>query len=105
MSTREARTAEIAIIGAGFTGVGMAIRLRQAGITSFEILEKADDVGGTWRDNRYPGCAVDVQSHLYSYSFAPNPEWSSVYAPREEIWRYIQRCAERFEVKQHLRPH
>ena len=98
------RRTEIGIIGAGLTGVGMAIRLRQAGITDFEILEKADDVGGTWRDNRYPGCAVDVQSHLYSYSFAPNPGWSSVYAPREEIWRYIQDCAERFEVRQHLRP-
>jgi cation diffusion facilitator CzcD-associated flavoprotein CzcO len=101
----EARTVEIAIIGAGFTGVGMAIRLRQAGIHDFEILERADDVGGTWRDNRYPGCAVDVQSHLYSYSFAPNPNWSAVYAPREEIWRYIQDCAERFGVREHLRPH
>lgn len=94
---------EIAIIGAGFTGIGMAIRLRQAGIHDFEILERADDVGGTWRDNRYPGCAVDVQSHLYSYSFAPNPDWSAVYAPRREIWQYIRRCAERFDVAGHVR--
>ncbi len=104
MTTTQAREIEIAIIGAGFTGVGMAIRLRQAGIHDFEILEAADDVGGTWRDNRYPGCAVDVQSHLYSYSFAPNPDWSAVYAPREEIWRYIKRCAERFGVTGHVRP-
>lgn len=104
MSATEPRSVEIAIIGAGFTGIGMAIRLRQAGLEDFEILERADDVGGTWRDNRYPGCAVDVQSHLYSYSFAPNPDWSAVYAPRDEIWRYIRTCAERFGVVGHVRP-
>ncbi|MDX6342528.1 MAG: hypothetical protein QOH87_2666 [Trebonia sp.] len=97
------RRVEIAIIGSGFTGLGMGIRLRQAGVEDFEILERADDHGGTWRDNAYPGCAVDVQSHLYSYSFAPNPDWSRVYAPREEIWAYIKRSAEQFGVTEHVR--
>ena len=93
----------IAIIGSGFAGLGMGIRLRQAGIEDFAILERADSIGGTWRDNSYPGCAVDVQSHLYSYSFAPNPDWSRVYAPQEEIWSYIRRCADEFGVGDHVR--
>jgi cation diffusion facilitator CzcD-associated flavoprotein CzcO len=93
----------IAIIGAGFAGLGAAIRLRQAGIDDFQILERANDLGGTWRDNSYPGCAVDVQSHLYSYSFAPNPDWSQVYSPQEEIWSYIRRCADEHDVTSHIR--
>ena len=97
------RRVRIAIIGSGFAGLGMGIRLRQAGIRDFEILERSHDIGGTWRDNSYPGCAVDVQSHLYSYSFAPNPDWSSVYSPQQEIWAYIRRCADEFGVAQHLR--
>jgi cation diffusion facilitator CzcD-associated flavoprotein CzcO len=97
------RRVRVAIIGAGFTGLGMGIRLRQAGIEDFEILERSHDIGGTWRDNSYPGCAVDVQSHLYSYSFAPNPDWSSVYSPQEEIWAYIRRCADEFGATEHVR--
>ena len=93
----------IVIIGAGFAGLGAAIRLRQAGIDDFEILERSHDLGGTWRDNSYPGCAVDVQSHLYSYSFAPNPDWSQVYSPQEEIWAYIRRCAEEHDVPSRIR--
>jgi cation diffusion facilitator CzcD-associated flavoprotein CzcO len=93
----------IVIIGAGFAGLGMAIRLRQAGIDDFVILERADDVGGTWRDNSYPGCAVDVQSHLYSFSFAPNPDWSQVYSPQAEIWDYIRRVSEQHDVLRHVR--
>jgi cation diffusion facilitator CzcD-associated flavoprotein CzcO len=93
----------IAIIGSGFAGLGMGIRLQQAGIDDFEILERSHDVGGTWRDNSYPGCAVDVQSHLYSYSFAPNPDWSRVYAPQREIWDYIRGCAEEFGVLERVR--
>ena len=93
----------IVIIGAGFAGLGMAIRLRQAGIEDFVILERADDVGGTWRDNSYPGCAVDVQSHLYSFSFAPNPDWSQVYSPQAEIWDYIRRVSEQHDVLRHVR--
>jgi len=67
------------------------------------ILERAQDLGGTWRDNSYPGCAVDVQSHLYSFSFAPNPDWSHVYSPQEEIWSYIRRCADEHDVPSHIR--
>jgi cation diffusion facilitator CzcD-associated flavoprotein CzcO len=81
----------------------MGIRLRQAGVEDFEILERSHDIGGTWRDNSYPGAAVDVQSHLYSYSFAPNPDWSSVYSPQKEIWAYIRRCADEFGVANHVR--
>ena len=93
----------IVIIGAGFAGLGTAIRLRQSGIDDFEILERSEDLGGTWRDNSYPGCAVDVQSHLYSYSFAPNPDWSQVYSPQEEIWAYIRRCADDHGVTSRIR--
>lgn len=93
----------IAIVGAGFTGLGMAIRLAQAGITDYVVLERADDIGGTWRDNVYPGCAVDVRSHLYSYSFAPNPEWTQVYAGQEELWAYIKRVAGEHGVLDRLR--
>jgi cation diffusion facilitator CzcD-associated flavoprotein CzcO len=64
---------------------------------------RADVVGGLWRDNRYPGCACDVQSRLYSFSFAPNPRWSRRYPPRAEIWQYLQRCAAEFEIEPHLR--
>jgi cation diffusion facilitator CzcD-associated flavoprotein CzcO len=66
----------IAIIGSGFAGIGMAIRLLRMGITSFTIYEAAGDIGGTWRDNTYPGATCDVPSHLYSFSFEPNPAWS-----------------------------
>jgi cation diffusion facilitator CzcD-associated flavoprotein CzcO len=103
VSPSPARGVGIVIIGGGFTGLGMGIRLRQAGIEDFEILERSNDIGGTWRDNSYPGCAVDVQSHLYSYSFAPNPDWGRVYSPREEIWAYIRRCADEFGVSGHVR--
>src|ERR1051325_515295 len=84
---------DIAVIGAGFSGLGMAIRLREAGYEGFVVLERADDVGGTWRDNTYPGCACDVPSHLYSFSFAPNPDWSHRFSRQPEIWQYLKRCA------------
>ncbi|MGO9902392.1 MAG: flavin-containing monooxygenase [Solirubrobacteraceae bacterium] len=93
-----ARVVQVAIVGAGLAGLGMGIMLRRAGIDDFEILERAHEVGGTWRANSYPGCCVDVQSHLYSYSLAPNPDWTYVYAPQAEIWGYARRCAERFGV-------
>src|SRR5918999_14815 len=92
----------IAIIGSGFAGLGMAIRLKQEGVHDFLVLERAEDVGGTWRDNTYPGCACDVPSHLYSFSFAPNPGWSRTYSPQPEIWDYLRRCARRFGVLPHV---
>jgi cation diffusion facilitator CzcD-associated flavoprotein CzcO len=93
----------VAIIGTGFSGLGMAIRLNRAGIEDFVLLERADEVGGTWRDNTYPGCQCDVPSHLYSYSFALNPNWSRTYSGQQEIWDYLRDCAERFGVMPHIR--
>lgn len=89
---------EVVVIGAGLSGVCAAIKLHEAGIGNYRVFEKAADVGGTWRENRYPGVACDVPSHLYSYSFAPNPEWSRWYAPGSEIWDYVRKCAKDFGV-------
>ncbi|MPZ62069.1 MAG: NAD(P)-binding protein [Propionibacteriales bacterium] len=93
----------IAIIGSGFAGLGIAIRLKQAGIDDFVILERADDLGGTWRDNTYPGCRCDVPSHLYSFSFAVNPDWSETYSAQPEIWDYLRRVAKEYDVLPHIR--
>ena len=93
----------IVIVGSGFAGLGMAIRLKQAGIDDFLILERAGDVGGTWRDNTYPGAACDVPSHLYSFSFAPNSGWSHSFSRQPEIQSYLQQCAERYGVREHIR--
>lgn len=93
---------EVIVIGAGLSGVCAAIKLKESGATDFHVFEKAADVGGTWRDNRYPGVACDVPSHLYSYSFAPNPEWSRWYAPGAEIWDYVRKCAADFGVSDHI---
>lgn len=97
------RNVQIAIIGSGFGGIGTAIRLKQEGIEDFIIFERADDVGGVWRDNTYPGCACDVQSHLYSLSFAPNPDWTRSFSPQPEIWDYLRRCARDYGVLAHIR--
>jgi cation diffusion facilitator CzcD-associated flavoprotein CzcO len=94
---------DVVILGAGFAGLCAAIELERAGRHSFVVLEKADDVGGTWRDNTYPGVECDVPSHLYSYSFAPNPNWSKSYSPGKEILGYIKDCAERFGVRDRIR--
>ena len=94
---------QIAIIGSGFGGIGTAIRLKQEGIEDFIIFERAEDVGGVWRDNTYPGCACDVQSHLYSLSFVPNPDWTRSFPPQAEIWDYLRRCARDYEVLPHIR--
>ena len=94
--------AHVAIVGTGFGGLGMAISLQKRGIP-FVIFEKADDVGGTWRDNTYPGCQCDVPSHLYSFSFALNPNWSRTYSPQGEIQEYLRGCTERFDLRPHIR--
>lgn len=96
------RTA-VAIVGSGFGGLGTAIRLRQEGIDDFVILERAADVGGTWRDNSYPGCACDVESHLYSLSFAPNPGWTHRFSRQPEIWAYLQRLAREHDLLRRIR--
>ena len=95
----------IAIIGTGFSGLGMAIRLKQEGEQDFVLLERDGEVGGTWHVNTYPGCRCDVPSHLYSFSFAPNAEWSSTFSPQPEILSYLKRCAERYELLPHVRFH
>jgi len=93
----------IAIIGAGFAGIGAAIRLRQAGVHSFTIFERAGEVGGTWRDNTYPGAACDVPSHVYSLSYEPNPDWSRKFASSAEIQRYLLGLVEKHDLRRHLR--
>ncbi|MDP9142709.1 MAG: NAD(P)/FAD-dependent oxidoreductase [Pseudomonadota bacterium] len=100
-ATRDAH--RILIIGSGFSGLGMAIQLKQAGIHDFLVLEKEGGVGGTWRVNNYPGCACDVQSHLYSFSFEPNPDWTRMFAPQPEIKAYLEHCAEKYGITPHLR--
>lgn len=93
---------DVVIVGAGFGGLCMAIKLKEAGIENFVILEKGDEVGGTWRDNSYPGCACDVQSHLYSYSFEGKPDWSKRYAPWDEIQDYILNCTEKYDLRKYI---
>ena len=94
---------EVVIIGSGFAGIGAGIRLRQAGITSFVILESAGDLGGTWRDNHYPGIAVDIPSSSYSFSFEQNPSWSRVFAPGRELYAYANHCVDKYGLRPHLR--
>ncbi|CAB3782115.1 Baeyer-Villiger monooxygenase [Paraburkholderia ultramafica] len=93
----------IAIVGSGFAGIGMAIRLLRMGITSFTIYEAAGEIGGTWRDNTYPGAACDVPSHLYSFSFEPNPAWSREFSGQAEILAYLKHCARKYGVERHVR--
>jgi cation diffusion facilitator CzcD-associated flavoprotein CzcO len=97
------RHVRVAVVGAGFGGLAAAIRLKQRGDDDFLVFERADRLGGTWRDNSYPGCACDIPSHLYSYSFALNPGWSRTFSPQPEIWNYLEACATRFGVRPHLR--
>lgn len=93
----------VGVVGAGLTGILMGIRLKKAGIREFSIYEQAADVGGTWLNNTYPGLHCDVPSHLYCYSFEPNPDWSSVYASQPEILDYFRRCAEKYGLLEHIR--
>jgi cation diffusion facilitator CzcD-associated flavoprotein CzcO/acetyl esterase/lipase len=97
------RSPSVAIIGAGFGGIGLAITLKKAGIDSLTIFEKAEGVGGVWRHNTYPGAACDVPSHLYSFSFEPNPDWSRRYSPQPEILDYLERCVEKYGLSPDLR--
>lgn len=92
---------DIVIIGTGFSGMGAAMKLRQSGREDFVILEKARDVGGTWRDNTYPGCECDIPSHMYSFSYELNPEWSKSFSGQEEIWAYMRKVAD----EQGIRPY
>lgn len=93
----------VAIIGSGFAGIGMAIRLRQMGLTSLVVYEAAAEVGGTWRDNAYPGAACDIPSHLYSFSFAPNPSWTRTFGSQQEILAYLKQCARDYGIEPLIR--
>lgn len=94
---------DVVIVGAGFAGIGMAIALKKRGRESFVVVERASDVGGTWRDNVYPGCACDVPAMLYSFSFEPKSEWTRVYPSQAEIWDYARACVEKYGLRSSLR--
>ena len=101
-TTQKAVRTRALIIGTGFSGLGMAIALQKQGV-DFLILEKADEVGGTWRDNTYPGCACDVPSHLYSFSFEPKADWSKLFSPQPEIWDYLKGVTEKYGLRRYIR--
>src|SRR5688572_17344227 len=94
---------DVLIVGTGFAGLGMAARLRASGHDDFVILEAARGVGGTWRDNVYPGAACDIPSHLYSFSFLPTPTWTRAYAPQREILTYLERVTDELDLRRHIR--
>lgn len=94
---------DVVIVGSGFSGIGMGIKLLEAGIDSFVILERADDIGGTWRDNDYPGCACDIPSHLYSFSFETSAAWSRMFPEQAEILRYLKDCVAKYALTRHIR--
>ena len=102
-SSAPARNLRFAVIGAGMAGILSAIKLQEAGLTDFTVYEKADRVGGTWRENTYPGLSCDVPSHLYSYSFAPSADWTHRYSPGGEIQEYFERVAREHDLDRYLR--
>lgn len=94
---------EVIIVGAGISGIGTAVQLKADGIDDILILERSIDVGGTWRDNRYPGIAVDITSFTYSFSFEQNPNWSRIFAPGSELYQYTRRVASKYGIYPHIR--
>ncbi len=93
---------EVMILGAGFGGICAGIKLKEQGIRNIRIYEKAAGIGGTWWHNTYPGAVCDIASHLYCYSFEPNPNWTRIYSPQKEIQAYIERCADKYDVRKHV---
>jgi cation diffusion facilitator CzcD-associated flavoprotein CzcO len=91
------------VVGSGFSGLGMAIKLKESGRHDFVVLEKDDELGGTWRDNTYPGCTCDVPSPLYSFSFAQNPNWTRFFSSQEEIWDYLRNLVDHYDLARHIR--
>ena len=95
---------DVLIAGAGFSGLCMAIQLRRKmPEATFLIVEKGHDIGGTWYENHYPGCACDIPSHLYSFSFEQNPEWTRMFAGQVEIQSYLKRCSQKYDLMPHIR--
>jgi len=103
MSDGSVARTRVVIVGAGFGGIGLGIKLRQAGLADFVILEKSDSVGGVWRENHYPGAACDVPSHLYSFSFVPRADWPDKYANQADILDYLKECARSHGLEPHIR--
>jgi cation diffusion facilitator CzcD-associated flavoprotein CzcO len=97
------RNVDVLIVGSGFSGLCLGVRLRQSRQNSFLIIEKGADIGGTWRDNRYPGCACDIPSHLYSLSFAPRNDWSRLYPSQPELWDYLRDITDKYELRSKIR--
>src|SRR5947209_16239328 len=93
---------DVAIVGSGYSGLCVAIRMKLEGLQGFVIFEQAATIGGTWRDNHYPGAACDIASNLYSFSFEPNPNWSRVYPQQPELKAYIEHCAAKYRLAPHL---
>ena len=103
LQTSGKRDLRYGIIGAGMSGILTAIKLQESGTTNFAIYEKAEKLGGTWRENTYPGIRCDVPSHLYSYSFEPNPDWSHPYSPGDEIQGYFEKVSAKYGVDRFVR--
>ena len=102
-STVNKATTRVAILGAGMSGLGAAAKLKEAGYSVIDIFEKSAGVGGTWRDNTYPGCGCDVPSHLYSYSFELNPDWDYKWSLQPQILKYFEDFADKYDVRRHCR--
>ena len=103
MGQPSTRDLSVAIIGAGMSGIAAAIKLREQGYRDIVIYEKAERLGGTWRENTYPGLSCDVPSHLYSYAFEPNPRWSHLFSPGAEIQAYFEGVAKKYDVERLMR--
>jgi cation diffusion facilitator CzcD-associated flavoprotein CzcO len=103
MTEAKSSTPTVLVLGAGMSGILAGIKLRESGISTFEILEMGDSVGGTWRDNTYPGLSCDVPAHSYDYTFEPNWRWKSTYAEGPEIHAYFKHCADKYGVTPHVR--
>lgn len=101
--SEDATRLDVAVVGAGFSGICAGVKLREAGIYDFRIFEKSPGIGGTWWENTYPGAACDVASHFYCFSFEPNPDWTRKYSPRPEIQTYLAHCVEKYQLHTHLR--
>lgn len=99
----QVKTVPVLVVGAGCAGIGAAVRLKQQGVSDFLVLEKAGEVGGAWRDNTYPGCTCDIPSNLYSFSFAPNPDWSHVFARQPEIFDYLKQVSQDYGIRDRIR--
>ncbi|CAF1269684.1 unnamed protein product [Rotaria sp. Silwood1] len=92
----------VIIIGTGFSGLGMAIKMNELGMDNYILIERHEHIGGTWYANKYPGCACDIPSNLYSYSFEPNPKWSHYFSRQAEIAEYLEYCTDKYDIRQHI---